>query len=264
MGAAIALVGMGALAIWAFVYHSKQRAKRQTTLQELAKWLAGSSDTNSARGTLAGTPVTIAYVSRGSGSSRESWTEVDAELPAKYPLTLFIRPHAWRDAGKIERGEMVDVAVGDAAFDERFLVEAAPADVARMLFDDVTRRFLMDTKVYVTVTTETGAKPYIRLAVRKWLDTLSEATPAIEVATSLARRVRNAYAELEAKTAPQETGSPYRPVLDDRGAREAADARQREVVDLDRIRAERAARERMVAILIVVAFVVLVIVSMLR
>jgi hypothetical protein len=270
MEALVFLTVVGFIGFIVFAIHSgaKQRIQREELLGQLGKTLDGSSDpaTQCASGTVRGTDVRFRYVTRGSGKHAVRWTEVDAELPAKYPLRVFVRKQGWLDQGKIDRGELIDVVVGHSYFDDKFVVEAAPADIARILFDERACSYLLalEQQWWIEVTTESWeTKPVLRLNIRGcWLDDLLGAERAVEAMAAIAGRVRDAYVALE--TAPEVTdqGSPYRPMLDDKAARRAADARLEEVAKLDAIRTEREARQKMWAVVGVVVFVFFWIVMM--
>ena len=252
--------------IWAIVASQNEKKKRLATLATLAKQLGGTSTEYSVGGEVAGTEVKLHYETRGAGKSKTYWTEVDAEFPDKYPLAFFMQKHGWGDAGKIARGDMVDVIVGDAAFDRAFRVEAAPADVARVLLHDRARGYLLQLaeKLWFEITTvrTPGAKPQLRLAIRSWIVEPGDAMAAIEAIASIASRVRDAYSAVEVAAEHTEESSPYRPMLDDTRARNAADARLAEVRKVETIITERAARQQLVAIVIIVGFVLFAIVAM--
>lgn len=258
---AFGIVFLAASVVWIAVAAGRQSQRRKAALSAIGKHLGGGNDERSAWGELAGATVRFAFVTRGSGKHSQSWTEIDADVPAKYPLALFVQKHGWNDDAKIARGEMVDVVLGDAAFDRAFVVEAAPADVARVLLDERARRYLLalqDRYLFEITTEDKGsAQPRVRLAVRTWLDDVSEAMPAVETIAAIAGRVRDAYVAVEQAAEMEHGGSPYRPVLDDRRAREAAEARLAEVAKVDQVRTARAARQQTIAIAFVMAFVLL-------
>jgi len=247
--------------------NSRQKQKLQLTFSWMGDKLGGGYDAAKRRawGELANAKVEFRFTTRGSGKSTTYWTEIDAEIPAKYPLRLFIRKHGWLDQGKIDRGEMVDVIVGDPEFDDHFLVEAAPADVARLLLDRRERAYLLalSDKLWLEVTSvHDGDRAMIRLAVRQWVYDVNDAMRGVEAMAAIAGRLRDAYVNVEQATEVRDVGTPYRPMLDDGAAREAADARLQEVARVDHIRTERAAREQVVAIVVIVVFVLIAIFAM--
>lgn len=245
--------------VWLAVASNKQAERRRRLLASLGAQLAGGHDERSAWGELANTRVRMSLVTRGGGKQAQAWTEIDADIPARYPLALFVYKHGWNDDAKIARGEMVDVTVGDERFDRAFVVEAAPADVARVLLDERARQYLLALadKYHFTITTEGRGtdRVQLRFALRSWLDDAAEVMLAIETVAAIAGRVRDAYVAVEQAIAPAETGSPYRPVLDDRRAREAADARLAEVATVEKVRTARAAKQQLIGIGLLVALV---------
>jgi hypothetical protein len=107
------------------------------------------------RGKCEGLPVTYRHVDRSGGDLFAAWwTEVEVEIP-KVPLALYLRRAGAGDHEQVAQGGMVDVAVGDAAFDAAFVVEGAPAELVVQLLDEDLRELLLgldDTAVL-------GAKP---------------------------------------------------------------------------------------------------------
>jgi hypothetical protein len=230
------------------------------TFSWLGEKLGGGYDAEQRRawGEVANATVEYRLTTRGSGKSTTYWTEIDAEIPARYPLRMFVRKHGWLDQGKIDRGEMVDVIVGDLAFDQRFMVEAAPADVARLLLDPRERGYLLalSETLWLEITTvRDGERALLRLSIMSWIYDITDAMRGIEAMAAIAGRLREAYATVEQATEVKDVGSPYRPMLDDGAARVAADERLQEVARVDDVRTKRAAREQLVAVAIIMAFV---------
>ena len=215
---------------WAIVAGQNEKKERLATLATLGKQLGGGNDEMSVWGEIAGTRVVMRYTSRGSGKHKTSWTEADAEFPAKYPLAFFVQKHGWGDSSKIARGDMVDVIVGDRAFDQRFRVEAAPADVARVLLHDRARAYLThlsDALWFEITTVADGERPVLRIAIRSWLTDPNTAMAAIETIASIASKVREAYVAVQDAADVVDQGSPYRPMLDDTRATSAGAASTR-------------------------------------
>jgi hypothetical protein len=240
----------------ALVVSRVSNSRKKARLAELGTLLGGGHDErSSAWGSALGAPARLRFVTRGSGRTSESWTEIDVELPAHYPFALHIRHHGWFDQGKIERGEMVDITVGDRAFDDAFLIEAAPADIVRQLLD-ARVRFQLATLPRFQLATTTTTVSVLRLEILGWID-IGVARSAIETLVAISTGVRQAYAQLEAAVKPLVTGAPFRPELDDRPAREAAAARQAEVDRIERLRSERPSSAMLVGVVIAVGVVIL-------
>ena len=217
---------------------SKQR--RTSVLRELASWLGGSSTGNEVTGTCAGAAIAFRFETRGSGSSAEHWTEIDVDIPGAYPFTLNLRRHAWRDRSKIERGEMVDVETGHARFDEAFLIEGAPTDIVRELFDDALLRTLLEAETHVElISHREGKRAFLRFATRHWVEGVIAARAMIEGVAQIPRCLRQAYAAADQEIATELVGGPYRPEASDRPARDVAARREHEVERVERLRAER-------------------------
>ncbi|MEO8704974.1 MAG: hypothetical protein ABI867_33285, partial [Kofleriaceae bacterium] len=243
------VVFFGAILAGVLALAARQRKRRDSDLDRLARQVSGirCNDTRGAgfRCQLHGASAELWFVTHGSGSSAESWTEIDVVLPKLYPLAMHVRRHEWLDTGSIERGMMVDVVLGEPAFDDEFLVEVAPADVARLLLDEPVRRLLEQHSYSELKTVTDHDRRILRLAVKGWLEDPKLALPALDQVARIGGRVREAYASVEAATAAgSDVGSPYRPIIDDRAAREAADARAAEVHSIEALRAARAARSK--------------------
>ncbi|MBA3502073.1 MAG: hypothetical protein H0T65_17045 [Deltaproteobacteria bacterium] len=260
MAALVTILFVGGLIVVILIGNEKQKKKLEMTFGWMGEKLGGGKDVEQrlAWGDVGGAKIWFRMTTRGSGKSTTYWTEVDAEIPEKYPLLLLVRKHGWLDKGKIERGEMVDVVVGDAEFDERFLVEAAPAEVARILLDPRERSYLLQlvNLQFDIDTIRTAEKPVLRLSVRDWIYDINDAMRACEAMAAIAGRVRAAYAAVESATEARDVGSPYRPQLDDTEARGAAEARLAEVARVDGLRTSRLANQQAFAVVMVLLFVV--------
>jgi hypothetical protein len=233
---------------------SAAKEKRLRWLAAAADFLGGEHDRSSkAWGTKLGPKVTLEFATRGAGSSAESWTHIHVDIPPRYPLALHVRRHGRADHKAVARGEMVDVLVGDAAFDTAFLIEAAPADVVRVLLDAEIRSLLSAHQEIDLDTVERGdGTRALVLGMRGWLEDLASFAAPIQVMARLGGRVRDAYAaadaEVERGTA---AGDPYRPVTDDEPARKAQAQREAEVSKVKGLRADRDARAKAIAAIVI-------------
>jgi hypothetical protein len=202
--------------------------------------------------------VHISYrlVTRGAGSNTEQWTEVRAQIPEAYPLAIYMRRQGWLDRGRIERGELVDVELGDATFDARFLIEAAPADVIAKLFDAQARGFLMK-QGDVTLETQTSHGKHLVLSLRGWNDEPARAELLVDQVVRIARRVREAFEEVNTGTVEM-IGSPFREMPVAHEDPHAAERQRAEVQRLEHQHASRLAQQRFTAMifLVAVAFVI--------
>ncbi|MEP6861324.1 MAG: hypothetical protein ABJE66_11920 [Deltaproteobacteria bacterium] len=253
----IAVIFGGLVAVVVAWSNIASRRVMNDRLFELAKSLGGHlSSGNSVAGTYRHIQVNYRFVTRGSGSNAEQWTEVRAQLPGAYPLAIFIRRQAWLDRGRIERGQVVDVELSDAAFDSRFLVEAAPAAVIAKLLDAQARQFLMRQGEVTLETEDTDGKCLV-LSLRGWIEDPPAAEHLVEELTRIVRRVREAFEATNTGTVEM-TGSPFREMPVVREDPHAAERQRSEVQRLERKRASRFARERLTVFvfLAVVAFLV--------
>jgi hypothetical protein len=235
-----------------FAYMQHDMTKRRAMLEQLARDIGGVANEDEARAILHGVPVRFAFVQRGSGKSRHWWTEAECTPPPAYPLDLHVRRHGWFDERMIACGTMVDVQVGDPRFDETFLVEAAPADVVRQLFDQDFRTFLLSVSGALTSVHE-GPSRVVRLSVRGRIEDLGEARRYLEMLAQLAARVPAAFTQADAAIPTRFIGSPFREIVDTSAQRDAGGQR---LIEVDRVAALRKARAKQTRIVaIIVAFV---------
>ncbi len=79
-----------------------------------------------------------------SGKRRVQSTVCSATLSIERPpFEMDLRPETRWGVRDVEHGRAIDLVLGDEAFDDSFLVEAAPADMARALIDRETRTALL-------------------------------------------------------------------------------------------------------------------------
>ncbi len=135
--AIIVLVGVGVVAVvvWLAVSYNRttttrwNEAAEQLGLQTLPKKGLGR---RAIAGTLAGHPVHIDTVTRGSGNQQHTYTRFRVEYPAKGIDLSLSREHALRKLTKLFGAQ--DVALGDPTFDDAFIVKTSdPARVAALL-----------------------------------------------------------------------------------------------------------------------------------
>lgn len=171
------------------------------SLQGLAKALGGTLRADNVMELdREGAIVTYRLSDRGVDTERALWTEVSTPRPEQYPLSITITP------GRVSPGEArLDLDLGTPLFDKYFVVEAAPSDVVRILIDEPARQFLIEQRgeLHVGTTRIRFAKP------GEVLDP-ETAIALVDFVTGLARRVREAYAEADARP-PATDGDPYRP-----------------------------------------------------
>ena len=236
------------------------RRERETVVRDLtaiADLVGGHVKELVVDASLSGVGVALRLTARGSGKQRQLWTEIDVALPPKYPLTMLVRRHTFRDDSKITRGEMVDIKLGDRAFDDAFLVEAAPADVMKNLLDEPVRRLLL--LAFEAPTLETiPDEATLRFATHGWLRDPARAVEAMQTLASVGARVRRAYAAADEAIPARIEGGPFRETIDDAPKQDAQHARVEEVRRVEQVRADRVHNERLLAAVLVIGGAVLI------
>lgn len=246
-------VGVVMVTIMLFAIRSDREStrRRTSTLASLANALGYPHEVgdNFVTAKRDGVKVKLAYETRGSGSTSQAWTEVSVDIPASYPLTLYVRRHSLLDGTKIATGKMVDVLVGDQAFDDAYLVEAAPTDVVRELIDHRARAYLMGASHMELVTERRGDTATLKLSIRRWEEDFPAAQILVDEAIRLARRVRDVYAKIASPPPAVVEGSPFRPHQRAVAADEA-NAREHEVERVRVLQPKRAQADMDLAMVI--------------
>jgi hypothetical protein len=234
-------------AAWALVRYLRTSAERTTALATIGSFLGGGHSEPDARawGANLGAAAELRYVTRGSGSGEERWTEIDVDLPQHHPVAINVRRHGWLDRSRIKRAEMVDLELGDPAFDQAFLVEAAPSDVVRALLDQPVRNLLSRYQHVELTDVVVDNRHVLRFAVLGWMLEVDAARAALGLIVGIARQLRDTYAAADQAIEAPATGAPYRSEIDERGRREAQRARAVQVAEVDRLRATRADRTKL-------------------
>lgn len=155
-----------------------------------------------------GVPVRWDVLGGGRGSPVHTICSVS--LPQAPRFLLELRRQTGPELEQVRAGRAVDVVVGDQAFDDSFIVEAAPADVAKKLLDADARRMLL-------------AMQPVRLCVTKdrlWVDVIglvghvAIARSTLELVLAMARKIgelpRALAEERMAAEARETPGAAYR------------------------------------------------------
>jgi hypothetical protein len=133
------------------------------------------------------------------------------------------------------RGEPGVLRTDDAAFDDAFVVEGAPADVIRCLLDAETRTRLLACRPLVIAVREA------RLSLRGLgILEIDDVVPMLELASSLAVAIPRAIEDAD-EHLTRISGSPYRPIVD---TSELRSAQARRAAELDALAAAHRRRAR--------------------
>ena len=246
MALAVMIVGVAVVLVsgWVLirVLSTKAQERRQSMLDKIAASLENGEtilERSTVTGTRRGATIGYRFLDRGLGSDHKPFTEVDMAIPPDYPLTLRIergRP----SPEELARGHVLDLPIGDPAFDDKFIIEAAPSDIVRELLDAQTRDFLLANTGELT----TPLPGVLRLAIPTWAEDPHDALVVIDACVHVGGRIRAAYAAANAAIPQGQTGSPYRPDVDDAPQRAAEAKRLAELAEVERIRADREIQRR--------------------
>lgn len=137
------LSGLGTVLALIYLVEWRAGAGRAVVLDRLGRLLGARPANDAVSGTLRGEPLTFRFTHRGHGRVRQAWTELDVAVPPG-GLSLALRVETMMARVLRDRGMYVDVQTGDARFDARFIVEAAPAHLARAFLDAKLRAALLE------------------------------------------------------------------------------------------------------------------------
>ncbi len=123
-------------------YGAKRERLRVVEDELRALGAAPVSTGNTVMGSAGGMALT--YELRPGGKNLPSRTFCTALIPAECPrLEMDLRPQTPGELRHVEKGRAVDLVLGDGPFDDAFIVEAAPSDVARAILDGPIRAALL-------------------------------------------------------------------------------------------------------------------------
>lgn len=123
---------------------SPARAAPSAGNEEAARLL---SSTDGRTGTLEGLPAEYRF--QMSGRYGDQTTTILTIARATPSLLLQVRRRDASDDELEKRHHLVDVKLGDAPFDDAYVVEGAPSDLVRALLDEPLRRALTDERSVV-------------------------------------------------------------------------------------------------------------------
>lgn len=251
----ILIVG-GTLAFLALLVAVASKPRAEERLFALAKKLGGHVvATNSIVGTCDQIRIGYRLITTGGGSSAVRSTEIGAEIPAGYPLAIYIRRQGSQDRAEIDRGELVDIEIGNAAFDARFLVEAAPAAAIKKLLDAEAVRYLMALPDLTLRTQDTSSgRRHLVLSLAGWTDDAETAGRHVAALARLAARVPEVFEELGGEMPVEMVGAPHREMPIQRENLNTPERQRDEVLRLEMKRASRLATQRIVAFAMIGAF----------
>ena len=167
-------------------------------------------------------------------------TDFEVAVPAGEAIALAIRTHTdfgltdlrALDDEKVARGTLVDLQVGDPAFDDRYVIEAAPASVVRKLLTPELRELMLARDASLRVVDGVHGRMF-QLRARHWIISEGEARRIWKLVAALPAALRAANHELD--TALPGRGAPFRGHASSFGAQMSREARAAEVEKLERV-----------------------------
>jgi hypothetical protein len=140
--------------------------------------------------------TSVRYTIGAGLTSGRRQTVCTVRLPAEAPpFEMELRPQTWHETYEIERGRAIDLVLGDASFDESFVVEAAPSDVARAVLDERARTGML-AFFPCRLRVEGTALTFTKTAL---LDEMEEVKRVLELCLHVASRLNAVPSELHEK-----------------------------------------------------------------
>jgi hypothetical protein len=149
--------------------------------QEVSRLL---SATDGSTGTIEGLPAS--YRIETSGRFHDHATTVLNIKFVSPTLRVFVRPRS-ADDDLARRGQRAEVQLGDSQFDRQFVVEGAPSDLVRALFDEPLRQSLIASNK-INLDVDGG---WIAVSRDGHFDAPDDARKFFAVATLATRRLRD-------------------------------------------------------------------------
>ncbi len=163
------------------------RSARLRVIEEAFRSLGGDPrrTLRGVEGSVHGLPVRYSFTS---GKRRVQSTICVATLSVERPpFEMDLRPESRWGQRDVEHGRAIDLVLGDEAFDDSFLVEAAPADVARALIDRDTRTAMLS--FHPCRLTVVGSE--LRFTKVAMLDEFAEVRRVLELCTRVRSRLES-------------------------------------------------------------------------
>jgi len=158
---------------------SARRRRPREVVSRVAHTLAGSVD---------GTTVTVEFVSDDVHDLTLRGTEVNVPYtPGTTKIRLNVRWGQGHFARDLREGLYQDIVLGDPAFDEQYLVDAAPEDVVRELLDAPTRALLLAGAYRIW-----SRKDTLLVERSEWTEDLGALAEHVALAIDLVRRLEPA------------------------------------------------------------------------
>jgi hypothetical protein len=165
----------------------RQRGAEPRRVTDLSSRMNGVA---AVEGRLGGRTVRFGLHTGGKHTPRK--TMCGAWLHAPSPLEMELRPATAGELRNLEHGRAIDLVLGDGAFDDSFIVEAAPSEMARALLDRNARTALLT--FHPCVVTVAGDK--LTFSKSGYLEEPAEIARVLDMCADLASRLEVLPAEI--------------------------------------------------------------------
>ncbi len=187
------------LAVIVVVVLSAGYAARQTRLRRVTQALKEAGLAAEREGTaLVGRwrGLDFRYQFLPGGRSNQRSTSFDIALPPEVPpFEMELRPQTRIELAHVEHGRAIDVELGDAQFDDAFIVEVAPGELAHELLEQRTRSTLLG--LFPCKVAVSGGRMHFQKT--GYLEEPGEVRRVVELCTDLASRLGTMKARLAEK-----------------------------------------------------------------
>jgi hypothetical protein len=149
-------------------------------------------------GTVRGVAVTYELRDPGKNTPARTMCRVSFSGSAP-PFEMDLRPQTPSEELHVQRGRAIDLVMGDPAFDDAYIIEAAPSDVARALLDQKARAEL----VALHPCRLTALSHELTWQKERCVDDALDVRRVVELCVSAAERLQSLPAELHEREMAQ-------------------------------------------------------------
>jgi hypothetical protein len=252
----LATAAVVAIAVNAHAAHRARMRAVEATLEALGGTVTEMRLDGKVTGALGGLTLRFQLKAPQRNTPRRThcWVDVPDDVP---PFEMDLRPQTAFELRAVEHGRAIDLVLGDEAFDDEFIVEAAPASIAHEVLDRNARTALL-AFAPCNLTLRRGE---LHFEKNGYLDDPAEIRRVLELCTAMVTRLRSLLGELRERNfaaAAQESPDGYRGPSPQTLPTLAVNANEMaELAALHRVRSARNARKTVLLLVAVVAAFVL-------